>query len=185
MKKLVSIILGVTLLNSNAYAVTEVLTEPMKQLLKQSPSLPSISHIVISTVIMIFIIYAVAIVYQKLNLFNSKRFAGQDDKAFNLNKLKIVNCMSLGPNKAVHIVEVNDKYLVLGSTQTNINLLKEFDKNQLNKIADVFPETNESQEIDPEVVEEELKNLFPKKEEEVKEEETKKSDFEEIYKKYI
>lgn len=187
MKKLTGFLLGIILSNSHAYAVTEVLTEPMKKVLKQSPSIPSISHIIISTIFMIVIIYAVAIIYQKLTAFNNKRFSGQDEKVFNLNKLKIINCLSLGPNKVLHIVEVNDKYLVLGSTQTNINLLKEFDKSELHKIAEIPQEEALNQEINPEAIEEELKNLFSTKKEEQKpqKEEEKKSDFEEIYKKYI
>ncbi len=185
MKKLSSFILGIMLLSSCAYAIPEVLTEPMKEVLKQAPAMPSIANVVLSTLFMVLIIYVVAFTYQKLNSYNSKRFSDQSEKALNLNKMKITNCLSLGPNKCLYIVEVNEKFLVVGSTQTQINLLKEFDKKDLQKIIDAHTGATHVEKIKPEVIEEGLKTLFPKEEEII---ETKKEDdvdFEEIYKKYI
>ncbi len=182
MKKLSSFILGVILLSSCAYAVPEVLTEPMKEMLKQSPAVPNMFNVVLSTLFMIIFIYVVAFVYQKLNAFNNKKFSENGEKAYNLNKLKVINCLALGAHKTLHIVEVNEKFLVLGSTQNQISLLKEFDKSELNKIIESRVEPSKAQKIEPEIIEEGLKTLFPKEE---KIEEKEKVDYEEIYKKYI
>lgn len=183
MKKLLFTItvLFLSAIESFAVQVPSVLTEPMKQVLKQSPEIPSITNVLISTLLMVLFIYAIAFIYQKLSIFNKKKFTCSDDKVFNLNKLKIINTMSLGANKSVHIVEVNGKYLVLGSTPASITLLKEFDKNSLNNLEN--PElTGEPQKPTEEVIEQGLKTLYP--EEEIQEE-TPDENFEEIYKKYI
>lgn len=185
MKKLSSFILGTILLSSKAFAVPEVLTEPMKEMLKQSPSIPSVTNVILSTLFMIVIIYAVAITYQKLNEFNNKRFSENGEKTYSLNKLKVVNCLPLGANKTLHIVEVNEKFLVLGSTQTQISLLKEFDKKDLNKIIESQPISSKAEKVKPEIIEEGLKTLFPKEEEIVQKPEENSVDYEEIYKKYM
>lgn len=182
---LLSTTLFFTNIQALAVQVPEVLTGPMKEALKQSPELPSITNVVLSTIFMVVMIYAVAFIYQKLSHFNNKKFAGHDEKIFNLNKMKIINTLPLGANKAVHIVEVNGKYLVLGSTPTNINLLKEFDKNTLCNIEMSICDT-EKEEIKPEDIEQGLKTIYPQEETPQKESEAlAEMDYERIYKKYI
>ena len=43
----------------------------------------------------------------------------------------------MGGNKNLYLVEINGKYLVLAATQHNITLIKEFDKDKVDKLADV------------------------------------------------
>ena len=197
MKKL-TYMFGLMLLNSCAYAASQdVLTEPMKQALRHSAAVPSFYHVIFSTVIMIVLIYVVAIIYQKLNVFNAKRFSKPEDKAFIPNKMNIINCLPLGANKSLYVVEVNDKYLVVGSTQSNVSLIKEFDKKEVQGIIDSSSKKIGSEILtEPEIIEQELKTLFPKEEpdeetvietpeEPVVQQEEQGTSFEDIYKKYI
>ena len=194
MKKLAALI-SVIMYSSYAYAAgTDSLTIPMKEALRHSATgIPSITHVLVSTAIMVVMIYAVAMIYQKLNAFNTKKFSNSEEKAFIPNKMKIINSLALGTNKAVYIVEVNDKYLVLGSTQSNISLIKEFDKSQINKIIESSAITNVGNVV-PEIIQQELKTLFPNESKIIETEveknttlqETKQDkEFEDIYRKYI
>lgn len=164
----------------------EVLPASMKQVLKHSTDVPGLLHIVLSTMFMVIFIYVIAIIYHKLSKFNNKKFSGLDDKILNLNKLKLVNSMSIGPNKSLHVVEINNKFLVIGSSQTSINLLKEFDKNAVmfgkeefkssSEIEKIVEDDNEQQES----LEQEINALRS-----VKPSSSAELDFEKIYKKYI
>lgn len=95
-------------------------------------SLPSYSQILMKTVVSLFIvivmIYVVFWIYIKLNKYNSKKFGNVGDKTHSLTKLKLVSHLSLGQNKSVEVIEVNNQYLVLGVTSENINLLNKFNK---------------------------------------------------------
>ena len=82
----------------------------------------------ISLLIVIALIYFTAWVYKKLNLFNNSKLV-KDSSKLGMNKFKVISSQSLGANRNLHVVEINGKYLVLGSTQNNISLIKEFDKN--------------------------------------------------------
>ena len=167
-----------------ASAIPNVLTNQMKEMLKSNPELPSISRVLISTLFMVVFIYVVAFFYKKISLFNSKALS-IEDRSLDLNKLKIINSKSLSANSAVHIVEVNGKYLVLGSTPNQISLLKEFDKNVL--IEEEVKLLDEGKEgVSQEAIEQGLKTLFPPEEtEEHEEENSSDSEFEQVYKKYL
>ncbi len=82
---------------------------------------------IISLLIVVGLIYLTAWLYKKLNKFNVQNFT-KDTTSSMLNKFKIHSSQTLGANKNLYVVEINDKYLVLGSTPNNISLLKEFDK---------------------------------------------------------
>lgn len=82
---------------------------------------------IISLAIVIGLIYITAFVYKKLSGFNEKKFIKESGK-LDLNKFKLISSQPLGANKTLHVVEINGKYLVLGSTTNSISLIKEFDK---------------------------------------------------------
>lgn len=187
MRKFLYFIFTLMLTSSIPVMADEVLPASMKNVLKHSSEVPGLFHIVLSTAFMVVFIYAIAIVYHKLSKFNTKKFSSYDDKLMNLNKLKLINSMSLGPNKSLHVVEINNRFLVIGSTQTSINLLKEFDKNAIMSSTGEFsipPEfekvTKSDSSIDEEPWEQELNSLKGTKSASPKE-----LDFEKIYKKYI
>ena len=86
----------------------------------------------VSLAIVIGLIYLTAWIYKNLNKFNTQKFSQKTTES-EINKFKLVSAQSLGANKSLNVVEINNKYLVLGVTQHNINLLTEFDKFELEK----------------------------------------------------
>lgn len=81
----------------------------------------------LSLVIVIALIYITAWFYRKLGAFNKTKLNNETE--LDLNKFKLISTQPLGANKNLHVVEINGKYLVIGSTPNSINLIKEFDKN--------------------------------------------------------
>lgn len=188
MIRLVSFLFVLFIANPVFATTIDVLPSQMKVALKNTAVIPSISHVVISTFLMVVIIYLIAFLYQRLSAFNARKFAIIDEKPISINKMKIVNSLSLGANKALFIVEVNDKFLVLGSTNNNISLVKEFDKKNLDELLVSY--SSLTPPVAPEVIEQGLDTLFPdenKQEDvvEIKEEQAKESTFDDVYKKYI
>lgn len=93
---------------------------------------PSIFHAVFSLIIVLGLIYLVGFIYQKLTIFNEK-ITNKNEKN-EINKFKIINTTSIGQGKFLHIVEINNKFLALGSTPNNINFLREFSKEEVENI---------------------------------------------------
>lgn len=85
---------------------------------------------VISLLIVIGMIYFTAWVYKHISKFNNDKFIKKESL---WNKFKIVSSQSLGGNKNLYLVEINGKYLVLAATQQSITLIKEFDKDKIDK----------------------------------------------------
>ena len=100
---------------------------------------------VISLLIVIGMIYLTAWLYKKLNKFNSQKFT-KDVVQSKINKFSIVSSQTMGANKNLYVVEINGKYLVLGVTQSNINLLKEFDKAEVEKSFSELDISNKTEE---------------------------------------
>lgn len=92
----------------------------------------------LSLIVVIGLIYLTAWIYKKLNNFNTQKLI-KSDKELNLNKFKLLSTQSLGSNKNLHVVEINGKYLVIGSTANNINLIKEFDKSIIDNAGSSAP----------------------------------------------
>jgi len=69
-------------------------------------------------------------VYQKLIKLNPKYLKKPEDES-DKNEFHIVSTKQLGQGRYLHIVEVNNRFLVLGSTANNINLLREFSKEEI------------------------------------------------------
>ena len=105
----------------------EYLSPELKKSLSNDNHRPDFIHALFSLAIVIGLIYLTGFIYQKLVKFNSK-FVKKDNNKKNLLEVKVVNCTSLGQNKYLHIIEHNDKYLLIASTPQNITLLKEYPK---------------------------------------------------------
>ena len=93
---------------------------------------PSTFHAIFSLIVVLGLIYLVSFLYQKLNVLNEK-ITNKKDGA-EINKFKIITTTPMGQGKFLHIVEINNKYLALGSTQNNISFLKEFSKEEVENI---------------------------------------------------
>ena len=54
----------------------------------------------------------------------------------NINKVKIISSTPIGQGQNIHVAIINGKYLLLGATSSSINLLREFDENEIKDYQD-------------------------------------------------
>lgn len=134
-------------------------------------------RLMIALGVVLALIYATSFLYMKLTKYNKKHFTDKDGVEFDLNEFKIVSSMSMGQNKNLYVVEINNKYLVLGATQSNISLIKEFDKTELmNKNSDLENDFSKLEEMgNPDFLIEEAKKI----------DQTKEKEFNDVLKKYL
>lgn len=137
-KFLVSLICFLCMANQSYALVT--IPDSMKQAMKGAPDTPSLFNIVASLLIVIVLIYFVGWLYTKLSHINSKSIF-KPQKAAELNKPKIISGITLGQNRNLYVVELNGRYLVLGVTPNNVNLIKEFDKNEVKNTDEILKQT--------------------------------------------
>lgn len=103
--------------------------EAMKSAMKNPASdMPSLLNLIISMTVVIGLIYLTGWIYQKLNRLNRSKL--NDYELLERNNFKVLSSLPLGQHKHLYAVEINGKVLVLGSTQDNISLLKEFDSEE-------------------------------------------------------
>src|SRR5574344_1830801 len=181
-RKILYLLFCLIFINQNAYCAV-VLSPEMKAYMRQTVETPGVLHIIIALILVIALMYVTSGIYMKLNLINKKSFSKLDKQLGELNKFKIISTLPLGQNRNIHIIEVNNKYLMIGSTSSNISLIKEFDKADLLKVmksAEDFVQTQtEQKEID---IPEALSVIYPHSDEnnenEVKEEENRQENSE-------
>ena len=110
-------------------AIAVELPQTMKvSMANEMAGMPSLLNLVVSMVIVIGLIYATGWIYSKLNIVNRnklKQLASDDNDNYKFN---VIQSMSLGQQRHLYSIEMNGKVLLVGSTQSQINLLKEFDK---------------------------------------------------------
>lgn len=106
------------------------LSEELKTSLNQNVYEPNIFGVILSLLIVLGLIYLTSYFYQKLIKVNAK-LAKKDPLLDGKNEFKIISGTTLGQGKFLHVVEINEKYLVLASTASNISLLKEFSKEEI------------------------------------------------------
>ena len=178
-KVLVSLICLLCAANQSFALVT--LPESMKQAMKGTPDTPGLFNIVASLLIVIVLIYFVGWLYTKLSHINSKSiFKAQ--KVAELNKPKIISGITLGQNRNLYVVELNGRYLVLGVTPNNVNLIKEFDKNEVKNTDEILKQTIEADfEQNVENKEEKVVDILFKE----PQPSSKDTELEDICKKYI
>ena len=103
-----------------------------QEVLKHDNYEPNYFTLIFGLIIVICLIYFTGYFYQKLIGVNSKlnKNANGDD---DFNKVKIISTTPLGQGKNIFVVEIKNKHLVLGATENQINLLKEFDKSNFSE----------------------------------------------------
>ena len=150
MKKSVILIFGLFMSVNSGFCVVSV-PESMKNAMKTQSDMPSLLNLVISMVLVIGLIYFTGWIYQKLNKINNSKLK---DKFADKNTFKIVSSLPLGSQKNLYAVEFNDKILVVGATQNNITILKDYDKDadssleeELAKTAKIDENTRELAEL--------------------------------------
>ena len=141
--------LFVLLINAQmSYSVE--LPSVMKQTMAQDPiSMPGLLNLIISMVIVIALIYATGWIYTKLNLINRDKLKKLTSKTTDTPRFSVLQTMPLGQQRHLYTIEMNGKVLLVGSTPSHINLIKEFDKDeeirlneQLEKLSDTETNTN-------------------------------------------
>ena len=100
-----------------------------QEVLKHDAYEPNYFTLIFGLVFVIFLIYLTGFFYQKLLGVNSK-FNKKTLDLPDVNKVKILSCTSLGQGKNIYVVQINSKTLVLGATQNQINLLREFSEQE-------------------------------------------------------
>ena len=104
--------------------------EELRSSLNQNVYEPNILWTIFSLLIVLGLIYATGFLYKKLIKVNAK--LTKDEPAVDgMNEFKIVSGTSLGQGRSLHVVEINNKYLVIGATPGNISLLREFSKDEV------------------------------------------------------
>ena len=69
------------------------------------------------------LVYLTGIVYQKLTKVKLNQENNEQ------NKIQIVTTTSLGQNKTLHVIKINNEYSLIGATQNNISFLKDIKQN--------------------------------------------------------
>ena len=172
-KFLVSLICFLCMANQSYALVT--IPESMKQAMKGASETPSLFNIVASLLIVIVLIYFVGWLYTKLSHINSKSIF-KTQKAAELNKPKIISGITLGQNRNLYVVELNGRYLVLGVTPNNVNLIKEFAKSEVKDTEELLQQTVEQEvkvdKVDSETKEEQVVDILFKEEKQTVEKDT-------------
>ena len=124
-KLLISLFMLLGVVNSSfAVEIPDVMRNTMSQ---DVVGLPSLLHLVISMVLVITLIYITGWIYTKLNIVNRQNLKkiNKDDDS---NRFTVIQSMPLGQQRYLYALEIKNKILLVGATQSQITLLKEFEK---------------------------------------------------------
>lgn len=102
---------------------------------------PNLISLVFSLLFVILLIYATGIIYTKLNKFGMNTMKKQMGDNSN-SKVAVVSTTPLGSNRTLHVVELDGKRMLIGASQSSIQLIKdlgnyppvEFDDSKFSKI---------------------------------------------------
>lgn len=118
----------ISLMTTSTALAGPIIPESMRQSMQTEYSgMPSLLNLIVSMVVVIALIYITGWAYTNLSRYNQSKLGNIQKNKLEKNKFSVVSSMPLGSNKNLYAVEINNKILVLGATQNNISLLKEFD----------------------------------------------------------
>lgn len=101
----------------------------MKQSMAQDPlGMPGLLNLVLSMVVVIALIYATGWIYTKLNVINRDKLKKIASKGGDSERFTVLQSMPLGQHRHLYSIEMNGKVMLIGSTPSHINLIREFDK---------------------------------------------------------
>lgn len=126
-----------------AYAA--VIPDSMKQAMQTEYSgMPSLLNLVVSLVIVVALIYITGIVYSRMSRSDKFKLGLKSNEDYAKSRFTILSSLPLGQNKNLYSIEINGKILVIGATQQNITLLKEFDKGIETEIKEAITEPKQT-----------------------------------------
>lgn len=96
---------------------------------------PGFFSIFSSLVIVIFLILVFGWFYGKIRGINPAAILSGKFDERNINKFNIIYTASLGQGRNLHLVEINGKQLVIGSTSNSINLLTELKPEDIDNLS--------------------------------------------------
>ena len=143
MKKVFVTLLMLLVSMDRAFAVN--LPDAMKQSMAQDYSAPSILNLVLSLIFVIALIYITGWVYTKLNIVNRKNLGKISDLNKDNTRFNVLQSMSLGQQRHLYSIEMNNKILLIGSTPSHISLIKEFNKESKDIVDSTSDDTNNSE----------------------------------------
>lgn len=123
MLKKIVILFNLFLINLPVLAQEIEENEDLSKVLGQNHYEPNYFSMIFGLIVVVALVYLTGIIYQKLLKIKLT------DSAFDISKIKILSTTSLGQNKAIHIIQVENQKLLIGSTPQSINLLKELSLN--------------------------------------------------------
>ena len=139
----------------------------------------------VSLAIVIFLIYAVFLTYSKLNRFNMEKFSRQSARDLQRSRVTLLSHLSLGQNKSIEVVKIDETCLVLGVTAETISLIKEFALNDNNEVpssvSDLADILGDSKSLESSMLNK-LNNVKAPKQTNSKKDEIKLTD---LYEKYL
>lgn len=103
----------------------------MKETMAQNYGMPSLLQLIISMVLVIGLIYVTGWIYTKLNIVNRKKIGKIASDNGDCSRFTVLQSMPLGQQRHIYTIEMNGKILLVGSTPSHINLIKEFDKENM------------------------------------------------------
>lgn len=131
MKKLFILFFAIFGATNCSFAVN--IPSAMKETMAQNYGMPSLLQLVISMVLVICLIYVTGWIYTKLNIVNRKKLGQISSESGESSRFTVLQSMSLGQQRQIYTIEMNGKILLVGSTPSQINLIKEFDKGSMPK----------------------------------------------------
>ena len=125
MRKIFCTLFALLFTSSIAFGVE--LPSVMNHSMASEYGMPSLFQMIFSMVFVIGLIYFTGWVYQKLNIVGKKQVSKMNKKS-DVPRFTVLQTMSLGHQRHIYTIEMDGKILLVGSTPTQINLIKEFEK---------------------------------------------------------
>lgn len=122
------LIIGAVIITTgwNALCWAEGANPELAKSLKSNAHEPNFLSIIFALLFVIFLIYITGLIYSKLNLVGAKTVKDQL-RGYNLDRAVVLSTTQLGQGKNLHVIEINNKQLLIGATANSINLIKELD----------------------------------------------------------
>lgn len=110
-----------------AFCEVESTNQELSQSLKSHSHEPGFLSIIFALLFVICLIYFTGVIYSRLNIVGAQKVK-QQLKNIDISSVVVLSTTQLGQAKNLHVIEVDNKRLLIGSTANSINLIKELEK---------------------------------------------------------
>lgn len=112
-------------LNNAAQASAVSTTDDLNNIVSQNVGqAPDYGSVIFSLIIVVLLIYASAILYTRLNKFGINAFKTKTGISAD-SRVAVVSTTPLGGNKTLHVVELEGKRMLIGASNSTIQLIKD------------------------------------------------------------